>query len=298
MGNPNGLLFLELEQFPKTVAQELVFVHPNYPGQFGPIHRFLRDHYDCQITFLSRWLSQPPLSGIRHVPYKPEPQANPAYFFSRFFEEECRNGYGVYEAMRQIFDSHSPDVCVGHVGFCPLHFVRCRYPELPTVGLFEIFYNPFDPATFQRPGWAVPEPNQLRIPLRNATQLIELEYCTRGYCPTAYQRSTFPEVYQPKLAVLFDGVDTEFYCPGPVDSTSSLVRPWPAEARLVTYVSRGLEAFRGFDIFMQVADRLGQRRGDVHFAIADNPKPITALKRFNWVKPALRIMFWLSIPMT
>jgi glycosyltransferase involved in cell wall biosynthesis len=108
--------------------------------------------------------------------------------------------------------------------------------------------------------------------LRNATQLVELEYCTRGYCPTPFQRSTYPEAYQHKLSVIFDGIDTDFYSPGEVSANSELKRTWPADAKLVTYVSRGLEAMRGFDIFMDVAHRVSQQRDDVHFVIAGNPK--------------------------
>jgi glycosyltransferase involved in cell wall biosynthesis len=41
----------------------------------------------------------------------------------------------------------------------------------------------------------------------------------------------------------------------------------PPEMRVVTYVSRGLEALRGFDVFMKLAHRLCQLRSDVLFVI-------------------------------
>ena len=68
------------------------------------------------------------------------------------------------------------------------------------------------------------KPNRIRIPLRNATQLIELEYCTKGYSPTPFQRSTYPKAYQHKLASLFDGIDTNFYSPGEPSDNSELKR--------------------------------------------------------------------------
>jgi glycosyltransferase involved in cell wall biosynthesis len=43
--------------------------------------------------------------------------------------------------------------------------------------------------------------------------------------------------------------------------------PFPAGTRIVTYVSYGLEALRGFDIFMKVAKRISQARSDVVFVV-------------------------------
>jgi len=44
-----------------------------------------------------------------------------------------------------------------------------------------------------------------------------------------------------------------------------------AGERVVTYVSRGLEAIRGFDVFMRVAKRLCDARDDVRVLVAGEP---------------------------
>src|SRR5262249_35637668 len=44
-------------------------------------------------------------------------------------------------------------------------------------------------------------------------------------------------------------------------------RAVPADTRLVTYVARGMESIRGFDIFMQTAKLLCERRKDVLFVV-------------------------------
>ena len=41
----------------------------------------------------------------------------------------------------------------------------------------------------------------------------------------------------------------------------------PAGTRVVTFVSRGLESIRGFDLFMKVADRIARMRPDVLFVV-------------------------------
>ena len=44
-------------------------------------------------------------------------------------------------------------------------------------------------------------------------------------------------------------------------------RAIPDNMKIVTYVSRGMESMRGFDIFMKVARRLAERRPDVLFVV-------------------------------
>lgn len=81
-------------------------------------------------------------------------------------------------------------------------------------------------------------------------------------------RSLFPTLYRPKIRTIFDGIDTRVWLPQP--NSSRRVGSWviPSDMRVVTYVSRGLESIRGFDIFMKVAKLLYQRRRDVVFFVA------------------------------
>lgn len=255
------------------MRQHLIFAHQNYPAQFGPIIQFLLKNYDVDITFISEYVTKPVFKGVKHCFFKPARTGHEQtpYFFSRFFEQECASMHGVYDAFRQA-NITDPDVMVGHTAFGTLGLFHVAFPEIPKIGFFELFYDPFENISDKRPEYPTRHENKLRIPLRNATQLLELEYCSKGYSPTPFQRSTYPEAYQWKLETLFDGIDVNLYQPGEISSTSELKRTWPANTKIVTYVSRGLEAMRGFDIFMEVAHRVSQKRSDVHFVIAGNPK--------------------------
>jgi glycosyltransferase involved in cell wall biosynthesis len=254
------------------MKKQLVFMHQNYPAQFGPITQFLLNEYDVDIHFLSQYAAKQPIEGLQHHFYKPAKTGHEEtpYFFSRYFEQECASMHGVVTAMADL--KINPDLFVGHVAFGNMGLLHVEYPEVPKIGFFELFYDPFAKQDERRPEYPVPKANLMRIPLRNATQLIELEYCSKGYSPTNFQRSTYPSAYQDKLSVLFDGINTNFYCPGEVTAQSELPISWPKVAKVVTYVSRGLEAMRGFDIFMEVAYKICQKRDDVHFVIAGNPK--------------------------
>jgi glycosyltransferase involved in cell wall biosynthesis len=89
----------------------------------------------------------------------------------------------------------------------------------------------------------------------NAVFLTDLANCQSGYSPTHWQRSLFPKEYQPKIRAHFDGIDTTIFRP----LLGHAAIDWldlPKGARVVTYVSRGFESMRGFDIFMKVAKRI------------------------------------------
>jgi len=93
--------------------------------------------------------------------------------------------------------------------------------------------------------------------------LLDLENCDAGYSPTRWQRSLFPRIFQDKIRTIFDGIDTSIWRPLTGVPRRIGDRVVPDDMRIVTYVARGMESIRGFDIFMQVAKRLCQRRSDV-----------------------------------
>jgi glycosyltransferase involved in cell wall biosynthesis len=88
-----------------------------------------------------------------------------------------------------------------------------------------------------------------------------------GYSPTKWQRDRLPKLYHDKVRVIFDGVDTQLWRPQP--NFPRRIGNWtvPEGIRVVTYVARGMESLRGFDIFMRMAKVLGDRRKDVVFVV-------------------------------
>src|SRR5262249_34383619 len=62
--------------------------------------------------------------------------------------------------------------------------------------------------------------------------------------------------YRPKLRVIHDGIDTDFWRRHPPDQRALGPHTFGPDARIVTYVSRGFESMRGFDIFMRAAKKI------------------------------------------
>ncbi len=102
--------------------------------------------------------------------------------------------------------------------------------------------------------------------------LLDLENCRRGYSPTRFQQQLFPAVYRPKIDVIFDGIETDVF--RRLDNVPRQVagRTIPAATRIVTYVSRGFESMRGFDIFMRIAEQIYQRYPNVVFIVVGSQR--------------------------
>src|SRR5262249_32453487 len=144
-------------------------------------------------------------------------------------------------------------------------FLRDLYSGVPVVNLFEYFYRTEDSDMDFRPDFPPLPEDRLRARTRNAMILLDLDHCSAGYCPTEWQRSRFPAEYRPKLRTLFDGIDTALWKPDPTAPRRVSGRDVPPGTKLVTYVARGFESMRGFDVFMRVAKKLCDRRSDVVF---------------------------------
>lgn len=245
----------------------VLFVHQNFPAQFGHIAAHLARTQGWRCTFVSQ---TPPgtVAGIRKVQYRTAGGATErTHYFARTFENAVGHAAGVYEALKPLGNSIRPDLIVGHSGFGSTLFLPELFPDSPVINHFEYFYRPHDSDMDFRPEWPVSEEDVLRSRARNAMILLDLEYCAAGYSPTSYQRSLLPEAYRPKVRVIHDGIDTAFWRRRAVDDAAVGALGVGPQTRVVTYVSRGLESMRGFDIFLKVAKRVYEYYPDVVFLV-------------------------------
>ena len=257
----------------------VLYVHQNFPAQFGHLARHLADAGGHRCTYVSE---APPLvdRGVERIQYKLAGGATRQnHYCSRTFENTVWHCDGVYRALKARPDIR-PDLIVGHSGFGSTLFLRELFPDVPLINFFEYYYLPHDPQSdmdFRTDlDWPVPDYNYLRSRCRNAMILLDLQNCQLGYSPTAFQKSRLPAEYQPKLRTVFDGIDRSvFHGHGeglrPAvgqrgTRTVGGVEVGP-DTRVVTYVSRGFESMRGFDIFMRTAKQIYEQFPDVLFLV-------------------------------
>lgn len=250
----------------RDATMHVLFVHQNFPAQFGHIAEYLARHRGFRCTFVSE---KPPgrVGSIERVQYHLKGGASKQnHYCSRTFENCVWHAHGVFEALKARPDLR-PELIVGHSGFGSTLFLRELYGATPIINYFEYFYHPTDSDMDFRPDFPSSEINRLRARARNAMLMLDLDNCDAGYSPTAWQRDRFPEPYRSRIRVIFDGVDTEVWRPSPGPRQLGDIE-LPEGKKLVTYATRGMESMRGFDIFMKAAQRVARRRDDVLFLIA------------------------------
>jgi len=257
----------------------VLYVHQNFPAQFGHIAWHLSRKAGWKCTFVSETPGGM-VQNVEKIQYRRSGGATrQTHFCSRTFENAVFNCDGVHAALKARADI-KPDLIVGHSGFGSTLFLRDLYPGVPVINLFEYFYRPTHPDSdmgFRKDlGWVLPEAYYHRARCRNAMILLDLENCDAGYCPTGFQRSTFPQTYASKLRLIFDGIERSVYhghqeaLRPPVGKRSTRQIAGvnvSGSTRIVTYVSRGFESMRGFDLFMRCAKIVARNFPDVAFFV-------------------------------
>jgi glycosyltransferase involved in cell wall biosynthesis len=249
----------------------VLFVHQNFPAQFGHIAAHLIRRHGYRCTFVNERRGGR-VGDIECVQYKVEGGATRHnHYCTRTFENTTRHALGVYEAVQARPDL-KPDLIVGHSGFGSTLFLRELFPDVPIINYFEYFYRTRNSDMDFRKDFPPQPIDFLRARNRNAMVLLDLDNCDAGYSPTEYQRGLFPEEYQGKVRTIFDGVDTAVW--KPMANVPREVNGYkvPDGMKVVTYATRGMESMRGFDIFMKAAKKVCDRRKDVIFLVAGQDK--------------------------
>jgi glycosyltransferase involved in cell wall biosynthesis len=247
----------------------VLFVHQNFPAQFGHIAAYLIRQKGFRCTFVSQHPSGM-VEGIERIQYNLRGGATEqTHYSSRSFENAIWHSHALYDALAQRPDV-KPDLVVAHSGFLSTVLLRELY-DCPIVNYFEYYYLTRGGDMDFRSDFPYPLVNRLRARVRNAHLLLDLEECDAGYSPTRWQRNLFPATYRHKIRTIFDGIDTSFW--KPLGATPRRIGNWsiPEGMKVVTYVSRGMESIRGFDIFMKIAKRIcGQRKDVVFFVVGED----------------------------
>jgi glycosyltransferase involved in cell wall biosynthesis len=256
----------------------VMFIHPNFPAQFGHIANHLATQREWPCTFVTSIDTTRLQLPFTHINYKVKPGEQPKVFYNPSDVKDLFEHLGaIYNGLRGT-PQIRPDLVVGHMSYGTMLYLRNLYREATFVGYYELLPPPFwGDGLVLRPEFPPPEMVRLFNATYHTLTYLHLHAVDAAYTPTRYQLSTAPAELQHKIRVIFDGIDCNFFqrrhLPRPTTlhlghpehQTEVSIRP---ETRVVTYVSRGLESIRGFDIFMKVARRIYQEIPDVLFLIA------------------------------
>ncbi len=255
----------------------VLFIHQAFPAQFGRLALELARRHGWQCSFVVRHLSRCPtptpemLQRLRIIALPRESrQSGPAPWNQSLgsFLQLCGTVNDVVRSRPEL----RPDLVVSHCGLGPSLFLR-ELLACPFVHYFEYYLGRPRHDLIYRVDLPAVDFAPFYPRCINAGTLLGLVDGPHGYTPTHYQRQSFPERFRSRIEVHFDGIDTELYRPRNGSARAELTsllggRSLPAGTRLVTFVARGLESMRGFDLFLRLAGRIARQRPDVLFAVA------------------------------
>ncbi len=227
----------------------VLFVHDDFPAQFGGFAAWLAAR-GWEVGFATA-APAARADGIRILRYAPHRAPSPAtHPYAQPMDRAALAAQAfVRAALAARRDGYRPDVVVAHSGPGAGMFARDVFPDAAYVPYLEWWYRfPGADVTFlggAAPGVEAP----MHERARNAPIAMDLAAADAAICPTTFQAAQFPAVFRDLIAVLHDGVDTAAFRPDPgVDPTlGGLVA---ADARVVSYATRGMEPHRGFPEFI------------------------------------------------
>jgi len=247
----------------------ILFVHQNFPGQFKSLAPAMAaaGHH---VTALA--IDGGEISGVKFIRYRPQRGTSPGIHpWATDIETKIVRGEAcamVAEGLRGT--GYQPDVIVGHPGWGEMLFLRDIWPGVPQLHFLEFYYSPrgadvgFDPE-FAKVDWRY----SARIRAKNTAGLLSMEQMDAAYSPTGWQRASYPEFARSKIEVIHDGIHTDGLRPNP-DASLTLqdrgltLRPG---MKVVTFVNRNLEPYRGYHSFMRALPTMQRLVPDAFFVL-------------------------------
>lgn len=256
----------------------LLCIEPHFPGRLGAVADWLvrRRGYRCQfycnsVEAQAHW-PESVGKGLELVVFKVGGVAREHVVpWTRQLERGLCYAYGCWE----VLEARRPrpvDLVLGRsAGLGSTLFASVYLPGVPVVNLFDYFVHPQANDLAEEAGPHTPVMYFHWRRASNAMDLLDLENGVFAWTPTHWQRGLYPAEYHDAFLVLHDGVDTHQFVRRPGSPRRIAGRVLPPETRVVSFVARSLDRLRGFDRFIELANRLMKARPDVLCVAVGDP---------------------------
>lgn len=254
----------------------ILFVHNNFPGQYRRLHKFIEDNpkLGVEINVATLEKNEQKFRAKRVFKFKPHREPVKGIHPSLISTERAvLQGQALYGALLSGKDkSFKPDLILSHSGWGSNLFLKDMFPDAKLLTYFEWYYHARGGDSEFLSGKSSDPNDCMRVRMKNTPILQDLAAMDHGQCPTQFQHSRLPELFQPKVSVLHDGVDTEFFQPNPKVKVKVGEHVFTVEDEVITYVARGMEEYRGFPQFMRMVNILQKRRPNLQVVVLGNDR--------------------------
>ena len=242
----------------------VLLVHQNFPGQFKSLAPALAARGDDVHAFHMTETS--PMPGVTlHRSKTTIGTGKDGHPWSRDFDTKIIRAEATLRTARALAATGwTPDVIFAHSGWGEPTFLKLVWPDTPMAIYCEYFYqlsggdHDFDPE--------FPVPINLgepaaRLLLRNLPQRMLFDDMAGGLSPTKFQADSYPASVLDRITVIHDGIDTDALpYRGGLPMRTAQGPALSEDAEVITFVSRNLEPYRGYHIFMRALPELLRRR--------------------------------------
>ena len=243
-------------------ARNVLLIHQNFPGQFKHLAHHLAGEKEVRLLAIGRKTAPGSPEGPPFISYDlARAPGTRTHRYVRPIESAVLYGQAVVRVLLELRNKgFLPDVVLAHIGWGEALYVKDVFPDTRLIGLCEFYHHGSGVDLGFDPEFPATIDDRLRVRTGNGHMLVTLDATDIGVSATEFQKSLFPAAYRSKIRVIHEGIDTSAVTPDPTATlTLSNGRVLRNGDRVVTYVARNLEPYRGFHVFMRAAERMLRR---------------------------------------
>lgn len=245
----------------------ILFLHPNMPGQYRHLARVLGSMGKHRIFFITKHKTAE-IPGVTRITYAMKKhEAPPGHRYLLNAEQAIRQGQAVWRVAKILKEreAFTPDIVVCHPGWGDALFIKDLFPNARVLAFCEFFYRAHGADVGFDPADPINDDDIARVRVKNTTNLLNLQMMDWGIAPTVWQWSVHPPESRHRISVLHDGVDVELCTPNPhAQITLPDGTTFKKGDEIVTYIARNFEPYRGFPTFMHAAEIILRARPNAH----------------------------------
>ncbi len=259
--------------------KQILFAHQNFPAQYKHLAPALSNRKDIEVSSLA--ITQRKIPNINNYFYNLSTGNNDGtHRLALEFEAKMIRAESAAKRCLELReDGLEPDIVISHPGWGETLFIKEVWPNTKLLNYFEYYYHTNnsdvdfdnDPELNHERGFEL----YTKLIARNQPLLMSCLQSDAMISPTKFQADTAPNAFRNNIHVIHDGVDTDFLKPDKeayitLSKESGLaneITKLTEKDKIVTFVNRNLEPYRGYHIFMRALPEILEKHPDAYILI-------------------------------
>ncbi len=261
--------------------KKILFVHQNFPGQYKHIVNALsidNDKYDVHTLSIQKFEDKKTTNHHYNITSSNVMGVN--QWAVEFETKMIRADACAKKSMQLKQNGFYPDLIIGHPGWGETFFLKEVWPNAKIISYAEFYYKTSDcdidfdldllENILKKDFEEFHQFNQFKLNARNAPFTHIYSISDYLVCPTEFQKDLLPDIIKPNVKVIHDGIDTDYL--KPIEDLSIKIGGtiFTKKNKLITYVSRSLDPYRGFHIFVNSIPKILKDNPEANILIVGN----------------------------